>query len=82
LFLRVCAGIGVHPGCAAAVPGSALADFAPAHLRPMLLGNAWNDHRGDRIVMTEGVRLDDFRPGPSDHNNGCDSCLTVRAARG
>lgn len=47
-----------------------MADFAQAHLLPMLLGNAWNDHWGDRIVMTEGVLLDYFHPDPSDHNNG------------
>lgn len=47
-----------------------MADFAQAHLLPMLLGNAWNDHWGDRGVMTEGVLLDYFHPDPSDHNNG------------
>lgn len=47
-----------------------MADFAEAFLLPMLLGNAWNDHWGDRVVMTEGVLLDYFKPDPSEHNNG------------
>lgn len=47
-----------------------MADFAQAYLLPMLLGNAWNDHWGDRSVMTEGVLLDYFHPDPSEHNNG------------
>jgi hypothetical protein len=47
-----------------------MADFAHAYLLPMMLGNAWNDHWGDRVVMTEGVLLDYFHPDPSEHNNG------------
>jgi len=47
-----------------------MADFAQAYLLPMVLGNAWNDHWGDRVVMTEGVLLDYFHPDPSEHNNG------------
>ncbi len=50
-----------HPGLAA---------FAETYLLPLLLGNAWNDHWGDRVAMTEGVLLDYFKPDPSDHNNG------------
>ncbi len=47
-----------------------LATFAEGYLLPMLLGNAWNDHWGDRVAMTEGVLLDYFKPDPSEHNNG------------